>query len=212
MAITVERVCEYTPCGRTFHALAWIARNGGARFCTHGCHASSRRTTLSEKLARRTVRLSSGCWELYRGNRAGYAWLKSGGSKIAAHVLAWQEANGRTVPTGLVVMHSCDNPRCVNPEHLSVGTHRDNVLDAVRKGRNNTFGRQKLNAEQVMQIRALVKQGMRQKLVAAQFGVTPNNISCIVRRVSWGHLDGSLDGLECPNEPACEFQRNHVTR
>jgi HNH endonuclease len=109
--------------------------------------------------------------------------------RVRAHVFAWEQANGRTVPAGKVVMHSCDNPRCVNPAHLSVGTQRDNILDSVRKGRYNCFGIQKLNASQVQQIRALAARGLRQKDIAARFSIARNTVSGIVNRKSWNHLD-----------------------
>jgi hypothetical protein len=54
------------------------------------------------------------------------------------HRLAWEEANGQPVPPGMNVCHSCDNPSCCNPDHLWVGTQRENVQDAVRKGRLDT--------------------------------------------------------------------------
>lgn len=56
---------------------------------------------------------------------------------IGGHVFSWILANKRDVPEGLVVMHSCDNKRCVNPTHLSVGTLSDNTKDATRKGLND---------------------------------------------------------------------------
>ena len=64
-------------------------------------------------------------------DRDGYARTHGDG----AHRLAWVAANGRPVPDGLCVLHSCDTPPCVNPAHLWVGTRKDNHADAVRKGR-----------------------------------------------------------------------------
>jgi len=82
------------------------------------------------------VRKTDACW-LWTGTTtlAGYGQLRVNGKKIYTHrfVLA---LFGREVPSGLVVMHSCDVPACVNPDHLSVGTDGDNVRDAVRKGRH----------------------------------------------------------------------------
>ena len=96
---------------------------------------------------------------------------------------------GQKVPIGKVVMHSCDNPRCVNPDHLSIGTQRDNILDSIRKGRYNVFGRQKLNAVQVLEIRALAEQGMKHKDIGAKYGIKRHSVTAIVNRKSWAHLD-----------------------
>ena len=51
------------------------------------------------------------------------------------HVIAWEAFNAQPVPEGMVVMHTCDNPSCFNPNHLTVGTQSDNILDCIRKGR-----------------------------------------------------------------------------
>lgn len=102
-----------------------------------------RQYTLIEKLLARVVKRPNGCWECqgYADPRSGYVQISIGSpahppyKRRKAHIVAWEHFNGRSVPDGLAVMHSCDNPRCCNPEHLSVGTHRDNVLDSVAKGR-----------------------------------------------------------------------------
>lgn len=54
---------------------------------------------------------------------------------VLAHRFAWEQANGTAVPPGLEVLHSCDTPRCVNPAHLSVGTHKENMEQMARRGR-----------------------------------------------------------------------------
>lgn len=79
---------------------------------------------------------NTGCW-LWTGAGDGdrYGQIWSSGSKRKAHVVSWEIANGRRVPTGLLVLHSCDVPSCVNPAHLSVGTQGDNMQDAIRRGR-----------------------------------------------------------------------------
>ena len=65
----------------------------------------------------------------------GYGAMKVDGKTVGTHRLAYEAFKG-PIPDGLLVMHSCDNRRCCNPGHLSVGTHRDNVMDMVRKNRN----------------------------------------------------------------------------
>ena len=69
-------------------------------------------------------------------NSSGYCSTWFNGKRIGAHRAAWMEANDAEIPEGLVVMHSCDNRRCINPDHLSVGSQSDNIRDMVSKGRN----------------------------------------------------------------------------
>lgn len=79
---------------------------------------------------------NSGCWLWVAGrNTSGYGTIKCrpGGTRSATRI-SWELAFGST-PSGLFVCHRCDTPSCVNPGHLFLGTHRDNMLDAVRKGR-----------------------------------------------------------------------------
>lgn len=79
---------------------------------------------------------------------------------VAAHRLSWEWANGKDIPNGLYILHSCDNPPCVNPKHLFLGTQQDNVKDRERKGRGNQpinlqNGKAKHSNETVLAIRAL---------------------------------------------------------
>lgn len=100
----------------------------------------SHQYTFSEKLAARTVRGPS-CW-LICGHALpnGYVQIASGSPakgnlvRKLAHRLAYELAVG-PIPAGYVVLHTCDTPRCVNPDHLKVGTQADNIADAVSKGR-----------------------------------------------------------------------------
>lgn len=81
-------------------------------------------------------RAPSGCWE-WRGNKTtqGYGRVTIRRRQHSAHRLMWEWHNGEPVPDGLVVRHQCDNPPCINPHHLLVGTHADNIADKVRRGR-----------------------------------------------------------------------------
>lgn len=131
---------------------------------------------------------AEGCWN-YLGylNGRGYGQLAVDGRRYGAHRFAWLFSRGE-IPAGVNVCHSCDNARCVNPSHLFLGTQKENMHDAVRKGRKRAWGLQKLDAEQVREIRRLVATGRYQKDVAAQFGIARNTVSGIVNGKSWAHL------------------------
>lgn len=81
------------------------------------------------------IRDERGCWVWQRStNRGGYGNVYFDGRSDGSHRVAWRLTHGR-IPTGMYVLHHCDNPPCVNPEHLFVGTQKDNIRDAHRKGR-----------------------------------------------------------------------------
>ena len=128
------------------------------------------------------------CWP-FRGYVAshGYGQFTFGLERVRAHRFSWLVSRGE-IPAGQNVCHRCDNPRCVNPSHLYLGTQAANMHDALRKGRKKAWGQQKLDAEQVLSIRAQTVQGVPQKDIAAAFGIARNTVSGIVNGRSWAHL------------------------
>ena len=83
----------------------------------------------------------TGCWEFQGGkNNLGYGMIRDGKQMRTAHRVSYEEHNQTKIPSNLVVMHSCDNPCCVNPQHLSLGTRSDNTKDMMSKGRGKPFG------------------------------------------------------------------------
>jgi len=100
-----------------------------------------------------------------------------------AHRIAWMLYHG-DIPDGLHVLHHCDNPICVNPNHLFLGTHQDNMDDMVLKKRNH----KKLTAEEVTAIRRRYDARERPKDLAAEYGVTPTLIVYIGKRKTWRHI------------------------
>lgn len=93
-------------------------------------------------------KLPSGCWEWQAAKMKGthpYGFFGHQGMKMA-HRVSYEIHKG-TIPTGLEVLHSCDNPSCVNPDHLSVGTHKQNMADAAARGRMSRSSRPERTTE-----------------------------------------------------------------
>lgn len=135
------------------------------------------------------VEKTDSCWLWKGARRLGYGRLLIQGRTRSAHIVAYEEAYG-PVPTGLKVMHRCDNPPCVRPDHLTIGTQAENVLDAVVKGRHkNPVMRgerhplAKLSAIDVAEIRHRAAQGLTSTEIAKDFPITARSI----RRVIAGH-------------------------
>jgi hypothetical protein len=110
-----------------------------------------------------------------------------------AHRISWEFSNG-DVPEGMCVLHTCDNPRCVNPNHLYLGSHKDNAQDRERRQRGNqpkgsASGRSKLSADQVFEIRKLYCSGKYSyRKLGKMFGVDGKSIADIVNGRNWTHL------------------------
>jgi hypothetical protein len=142
---------------------------------------------------------SGSCWiwtGTYPGSDRGPRYGRFGfmGKKHAAHRFSWQIANGK-IPSGMHVLHRCDNPNCVRPDHLFLGTHRDNMLDMFAKGRRRILrgseqGLAKLCEQDILLIRRKYSAGARQIDLAKEFNVDQTSISRIVLYKSWKHVKG----------------------
>lgn len=125
-----------------------------------------------------------------KGDRYGYGKLSLHGRAVPAHRVAYCEYHGVSISSinGLCVMHTCDNPRCVNPAHLILGTYRDNMQDKLRKGRANSpqgtaHGNAKLTAADVEAIRkAYIPRHPTcgGAALAREYGVDQSTVSTIV--------------------------------
>lgn|SRR3954467_3819308 len=110
--------------------------------------------------------------------------------QIYAHRLSYLIHKGE-IPKRIQVCHSCDNPTCVNPEHLFLGTAKDNQQDMKAKGRSlygERNGASKLTERDVAEIRAMYAAGTRQIKIALAYGITQFSVSRIVRRQRWNHI------------------------
>lgn len=92
----------------------------------------------------------TGCWN-FTGSKdsKGYGKVRRGGVLTGAHRYALSETLGRPIAPGRVVMHSCDNPSCINPQHLSEGTQSQNMRDCISKGRGGVRGGQRVSTKAV---------------------------------------------------------------
>lgn len=151
--------------------------------------------SLQERFWNKVARSSpSDCWE-WQGARQtmGYGAFSINGKPEATHRLAWEMANG-PIPDGLHVCHHCDNPPCVNPAHLFLGTPAANAADKVSKGRasggarGSRNNRAKLNEWSACGVMARCLQGVPQVQVSREFGVTRQVVYCIVKGKVWKHL------------------------
>lgn len=133
---------------------------------------------------------SGECWVWTATLSKGYGRFRNDGRYDRASRIAWYLTYGR-IPDNFIVCHHCDNPSCVNPNHLFLGTHKDNAQDKVRKGRAQ-WGEQatlgKLNREQVFEIRNLYLQGVSQRELARRHGVTSKAIKKILTGEHWKNL------------------------
>jgi len=129
-------------------------------------------------------KVNSGCWEWAAATSAGYGRFKVNGRLLLAHRYSYELQYG-PIPEGLCILHRCDNPSCVNPEHLFLGTYSDNMVDCVRKGRLPSA---KLTNNSVLSIRQSYKNGSLQKDLALKYGVNHTCISQIVTRRIWKHV------------------------
>jgi hypothetical protein len=106
-----------------------------------------------------------------------------------AHRMAWTLEMG-PIPTGMVICHHCDNPGCVNPKHLFLGSHADNVLDMHSKGRNRqpkgiNHWKAKLTEIQIISIR---NDPRPNAIIGRIYNIAPNQILMIKRRTAWKHI------------------------
>jgi hypothetical protein len=128
--------CEY--CGKDFKVDTGNLKKGGGKCCSKRCMGLSKRKPLIDTFWENVIKTNK-CW-LWTGSTDGHGYghmfreRKEGNKTIKAYRFSYEIHNG-PIPKGLVIMHVCDNPPCVNPKHLFLGTFADNVHDACKKGR-----------------------------------------------------------------------------
>lgn len=153
-----------------------------------------RMTVFERLLSSQKVRKdSSGCWNWIAGKDSyGYGQMRVNGPKRLAHRISYEQHFG-TIPEKMCVLHRCDNPACINPAHLFLGTQPENIADMIAKGRDRKarikgedHNQAKLIESEVVTIRASI--GVPQTKLASLYGVSPSQIGSIRRRKAWSHI------------------------
>lgn len=178
----------------------------GQRLMTHYTGSSSASNLFPQRVIdrfhrsyRAGARTDCWAWNLAR-HKSGYGRFKVFGRSIRAHRIAYELAKG-PIPEGMYVCHRCDNPECVNPDHLFVGTPAENSQDRDRKGRHGSWTKPearprgeaqdgaRLTDENVRDIRArYAAGGVTQKALAEEYDVGETTVFNVIHRLNWRHV------------------------
>jgi hypothetical protein len=134
--------------------------------------------------------VKEGCWEWPAGKHNGYGVFHWQGKRTGAHRVAWMTLFGN-IPEGLQVCHSCDNPSCVRPDHLFLGTFSENQKDKVDKDRTpkgSIHWNAKLTEDKVRTIKKRLSFGAFKQELARTFGVAYGTINDIAMGKTWKHV------------------------
>ena len=152
------------------------------------CHESSLRRWVTK------IRAEGDCWIWTGGTTKGYAAFTFGDwnapEEQYGHRASYRMFKG-PIPKGMLVMHACDTPLCVNPSHLALGTIKENNDDSRRKGRATVGTKShlaKVNEDDVREIRRRRAAGERLKAIGADYGLSEAGVCVIALRRKWKHI------------------------
>lgn len=145
---------------------------GNRRYCSKPCgliaiNKSPSKSVEDRFFSKVKVYESDKCWPWHGSTNKGYGQLSVNGKPKPAHRVSW-EIHKSTIPDGMLVRHLCNNPNCVNPNHLMLGTHKENSNDSIVSNRTGFKGNALLNSREVKLIKACLS-----------FGLSVSNISNI---------------------------------
>ncbi len=187
----IEKVCPQ--CGKAFPG-----RNESSYrqvYCGNSCGQLHRRQRdrkhIDERISQNSKITENGCIEwIGRKNYKGYAMMGFNNKLISVHRFVYSLIHG-PIPQGMCVCHKCDNPPCINIEHLFLGTNADNSKDRNKKKRHahgERHARAKLTEPDIVKIRELRTNGATTISLGLQFGVSNKTISSIALRQTWKHI------------------------
>lgn len=181
----IETTCK--ECGKEFLVRKYQLKIGTGKYCSHSCAAKNQKVESLEKRFWDKVEkgAENECWE-FKGfkNKDGYGKMSKGNSKLdSAHRISYRIHKGE-IPEGMVILHTCDNPACCNPNHLLLGTQNDNIQDMMRKRRfikHSGAKASKFTGKQIKEIRDKYtgKRGEKLKL-SKEYNCSPTTITNIL--------------------------------
>lgn len=130
---------------------------------------------------------SGDCWTWTASkNHGGYGQFGANGKGYISHRVSWSISNG-DIPKGMLICHHCDNPPCVNPDHLFLGTYQDNMDDKMRKGRHGT---QKVRTRDIPIMMMCRRKGMEYSDIADLFSLSTSTVNNILIGRAWSSITG----------------------
>lgn len=191
----VEKEC--LQCLMKFNIRSYLSTKGFGIFCSKSCRAifNNAKRKIIDPYTRfvEKIEITKNCW-LWEGykNNCGYGEFKVNNKMTKAHRFSWSYYYGE-IPAGLYVLHSCDNPGCVNPEHLFLGTPKDNAIDRQKKDRGyrprgEKCAHAKLKNEDVIKIRNRINNNETVMKIAKDYNVSWTTINSIKKQKTWNHI------------------------
>jgi hypothetical protein len=191
--IRKQGICEV--CGISFYKYRKCLK-----YCSWACSAKTKESIIDEKYKEKTrqrikdkseIDKITGCWNWIKyKDFSGRAYCTYGKQTLPAAKISYLVFIG-DIPNGIFVCHKCDNYSCVNPNHLFLGTHQDNMTDRDKKNRvakGEKIFISKLKNENILEIREMRKNGFSQQKIADQFSISQTTVSRILDGSNWKHI------------------------
>jgi len=181
-------------CGKKFSVRLSQIKDGRGKFCSKDCCSAYRRHSpeqIKQKFWKNTNKKKSNeCWDwMPCRDKTEYGALFINQKKHKAHRYSYELHYGK-IPKGKIICHRCDNPSCVNPNHLFLGTHADNSADRSAKNRHaygEKTGSSKLTVKQVLDIKELLDKKIKYKVVKKKYNISCSTVYCIKSGKYWKH-------------------------
>lgn len=182
MPPAAQRTC--LKCGSQFQTAQHRINRGGGKYCSQKCY-ETRPPKPIEKRFWSKVSKTETCW-VWTGahGQSGHGVVSTGQKSTQASRISWELHFG-TIPNGLMICHHCDNPPCVRPDHLFLGTQKDNMKDSCVKYRQQ----KKYTPGTIRLIRSRYANGTNTIVLAKDYGIPHYYIKRIIIRRVWKHLD-----------------------